>query len=142
MRVHGTIEYVAMKKRSSKKIHPVVDLLKNKKVVLHVVIVILILGAFALGRDSGMRGAGTANLYDAIYPPADPYTNYTPPIAPIYPPADAGTAPIYPPTVQIYPPADPNTAYVPPTDPIYPPADAGTAPIYPPTAPIYPPTNP
>jgi hypothetical protein len=87
-------------------------MIKDKKVLWYVLFAILILGAFALGRDSGMR-AGTADLYDAIYPPTDP----------IYPPTDGATAPIYP-----------------PTDYIYPPTDGGTAPIYPPTDPlIYPP---
>lgn len=95
---------------------------KNKKILWGVVAVILLLVAFALGRESGWN-QGTADVLDAIYPPAD-----------------AGTAPIYPPMDYIYPPADAGTAPIyPPMDYIYPPADAGTAPIYPPTDPIYPP---
>jgi hypothetical protein len=80
-------------------------MIKDKKVLWYVLFAILILGAFALGRDSGMR-AGTADLYDAIYPPTDGATApIYPPTDYIYPPTDGGTAPIYPPTDPlIYPP--------------------------------------
>ncbi len=95
---------------------------KNKKILWGVIAIVLLAAAFMLGQERGWN-QGTADVLDAIYPPADPYAGYVPPtMDPIYPPADAGTAPIYP-----------------PTDYIYPPADAGTAPIYPPTDPIYPP---
>lgn len=85
---------------------------KNKKIVWGIIAIILLVAAFMLGQERGWN-AGTADMYDAIYPPTTDY---------IYPPTDGGTAPIYP-----------------PTDYIYPPTDGGTAPIYPPTDPIYPP---
>lgn len=106
----------------------------NKKALWYVLLAIVVVGVVMSLKADKNAGMGSATLYDAIYPPADagtapiyPPTNY------IYPPADAGTAPIYPPAGYIYPPADPYTGYVmPTTDYIYPP----TAPIYPP---IYPP---
>lgn len=78
---------------------------KNKKIVWFVVAVILLLVAFTLGRERGWN-QGTADVLDVIYPPTD-----------------ASTAPIYPPTDYIYPPEYTSA------DPIYPPTDY----IYPPT---------
>ncbi len=81
---------------------------KNKKIVWGIVAVILLAAAFMLGQERGWN-AGTADAFTAlegyIYPPVDPYAGYVPPINPIYPPADAGTAPI--PPAPIYPPIYP-----------------------------------
>jgi|GEM_PF-2398989 len=67
-------------------------MLKNKKVLWYVLVVILVLGAFALGRDTGMRD-GTANTLNALMPVED----Y------IYPPTDDSIESIYPSTDYMYP---------------------------------------
>ena len=83
-----------MKKRSRNENS---NMIKNKKVLLYVLIVVLILGAFAFGRDTGWK-AGTADMYDAIYPPVDADTDpIYPPSDYIYPPVDADSVDIYPP---------------------------------------------
>lgn len=71
---------------------------KNKKILWGVVAVILLLVAFALGRESGWQ-AGTADVLNAIYPPTDPYANYVPFDEPIYEPAYLPTDYVYPPTL-------------------------------------------
>ena len=57
-----------------------INILKNKKALWCVMTLILMLGAFAFGRDSGMRSAGAAALYGTMYAPADAYANYAPPV--------------------------------------------------------------
>ena len=73
-----------MKKRSRNQNRGMV---KNKKVVLYIVVIILILGAFAFGRDAGWKAgtADTLSIFEDYYSSEDymypQETDY------IYPPA-------------------------------------------------------
>lgn len=105
-----------------------IKMIKNKKTLQYIVLGILILGAFAFGRDSGMRVGGSASVFDSIYPPMVDDNG-----DPIYPPMlDENGDPIYPPSTELI---------YPPEDPIYPPLDGGEEPIYPPTDTVYPVMN-
>ena len=63
-------------------------MMENKKIVWYVVVVILVLGAFAFGRDAGWK-AGTADTLSI-------FENYYSPEDYMYPQVDDYAAPMYP----------------------------------------------